>query len=679
MITTYFTRRKRSAKISSAVLAAIFLSVTLVAFNFDLSDAIAQVQGQNSNNFGTFGTYNYSNEVNNGTTGIWRSITGSGNGSYNTAYSNAYTQDPFKVKFGTTNMNVELSKNTSGVTGFIKSLFSGSSTAVNSTYNAYNNGYNAYGSNNAYNAYNNLYNANTITTTNVKPGQFGYPQTGSTAYNTTYNTTTGNYNYYTTTPNNLSAVTGLTAQKLGGGALAKFFGGIIDGVSFVGGKAVYAGEKAIFGLTNVSGRINMGMAASTTGLVGTIGKVLGFGARVVIGAAKVAITIPVLAVKAGVYLTTLACAGTVRVLGGGLNALKTIVGANNNNVNQLGYSITGLARETVQSLGTQNVNYNVNGANLPVNYNNQQFGTQLNNSMLYANQVQQNMTTSQGLVNTIQTGAQKTMNNFKINTKLAGITLLELGTKLVYKTASLVSGSASNVSLALAQSIMNMENTKTNLRLLKQLNSQGVVNPYLYQQYLSQAQLGVTNSQNLFGTANQNINNSYLSTLSNINQTQNYINSNSLAITNQMNQYGNSLYTQNLPYNTLNQYNNGYTTLNNSYGTLNGTFGYSQPANQQTTSTTSNTLSNLFNFNEGASAERKPDTGSAAGVENREQSPEVKKAYENYLASYNKYIELISKDGQDGKAVDSSAALEEYKKAYSEYEAVANKAASGVK
>lgn len=676
MITTFFTAKKTTAKISSVLTAAIFLSVTLAVFNYDLGGAIAQVQGQNSTNFGTFGTYNYSDQVNQGTTGIWRSITGSGSGAYNTNYSNTSYQDPFKMKFGTTNVNVELGKNTSGVTGFVKSLFTGSSSLVNSnynTYNAYNTGYNTYSTYNAYNAYNNIYNSNAITTRSVQPGQFGYPQPGSANYNSYFNSTTGNYNYYTTP--GTAGVIGQTAYKLGGGALGKFFGGIIDTVSFVGGKLVYGGEKVINGLNNVSGRINMGMAASTTGLVGAVGKVLGFGARVVIGAAKVAITIPVLAVKAGVYLTTLACAGTVRVLGGGLNALKNIVGSNSANLNQLNFSVTGLARDTVRALGTQNTNYYVTGSNLPATFNNQQFGTQLNNTMLYANQVQQNMITSQGVVNTIQTGAQKTMSNFKINTRLAGITLLELGTKLVYKTASLVSGSASTVSMALAQSIQNMEMTKANLRLLKQLNSQGVVNPYMYQQYLSQAQQGVYNSQNLFGTANQSIDSSYLSTLSNINQTRNYINSNGQLITNQMNQYGNSLYTQNMPYNAFNQYNNGFNTLNNSYSQLNGTFGYAQPANQQTTSTTSTTLSNLFNLNEGAAAERKPDTGSAASVENREQSPEAKKAYENYLAAYNKYVDLLSKDGEDGSAADASAALEEYKKAYAEYEAVINKAA----
>lgn len=668
MITMYFSKKKKTAKLSLAAMAAIFLSVSAFAFNCDLSDAIAQVQGQNSNNFGTFGTYNYTNEVNSGASGIWRSITGSNSGNYVNTNATAYNQDPFKIKFGTTNANIQLSQTTGGVTGFFKGLFSGGTTSSSTGYNAYNTGYNTYSNVNAYNAYNNLYNSNTITTTAVQPNRFGSPQPGSAGYNSYYNTTTGNYNYYTTTP-----AIGQTAQKLGGGALARFFGGIVDAVTFVGNKVVYAGEKAIVGLNNTSGRINMGMAASTTGLVGAIGKVLGFGARVVIGAAKVAITIPVLATKAGIYLTTVACVGTVRLLGGGLNALKNIVGISSSGVNQVNYNVSNLYNQT-QVLGTQNTNYYTTGSNFPSTFNNQQFGNNLNNTLLYANQVQQNMTTSQGLVNTIQLGAQKTMSTFKANAKIAGITLLELGAKLVYKTSELLSGSASSVSLALAQSIQNMEITKAQLRLIKALNKQGIVNPALYQQYLALAQSSLTQSQYALGNANQNINNSYLSTLSNINQTTNYINSNGSMITNQMNQYGNSLYTQNLPYNAFNQYNSNLTTLNNSYSTVNGTFGNAQPANLQNTSTTSSTLSNLFNLNEGASAERKPNQGAAAAIETRDQSPEVRKAYDNYMASYNKYIDLLAKDGESANANDISAALEEYKNAYSEYEAVSGKA-----
>lgn len=674
----HLSKRKRGAKLSITAMAAIFLSVSIFAFNCDLSFAIAQVQGQNSNNFGTFGTYNYTNEVNSGTKGIWNSLTGSNSGGYNSYIPNAaaYNQDPFNTKFGTQSTYQQYQQQ-AGFTGFLKGIFSGGSNST-AAYNTYNtaNTTGTYSNYNAYNAYNNMYNANTITA--IQSNNFGNPQPGSANYNNYYNTTTGN-NYYNTQM-------GQTAQKLGGGALARFFGGIVDGVTFVGGKVVYAGEKAITGLNNVNGRIAMGMAASTTGLVGAIGKVLGFGARVVIGAAKVAVTIPVLATKAGIYLTTVSCVGTVRLLGSGLNALKNITGNSTNGLNQLNYNVSNLSNQTL-AFGTnpQNTNYYTNNSNLPANYNNQQFGNQLNNTLLYTNQLQQNMTTNQGVVNTIQQGAQKTMTNFKINTKIAGITLLELGTKLVYKTASLLSGSASSVSLALGQSIQNMEYTKANLRLIKEMNKQGIINPYLYQQYLTQSQQAINQSQNLFGTANQNINNSYLNTLSNINQTRNYITTNSTDLTNQMNQYGNSLYTQNLPYNTLNQYNTNFSNLNNTYTQVNGTFGNPQPSNSQTTSTVTSTLSNLFNLNEGASAERKPNEGAtaerkpnegaAASVETRDQSPEVRKAYENYMAAYNKYIDLLAKDSEDGKAADASSALEEYKKAYTEYETLSNKAA----
>ncbi|HOT76939.1 MAG TPA: hypothetical protein PK467_14210, partial [Candidatus Wallbacteria bacterium] len=61
-------------------------------------------------------------------------------------------------------------------------------------------------------------------------------------------------------------------------------------------------------------------------------------------------------------------------------------------------------------------------------------------------------------------------------------------------------------------------------------------------------------------------------------------------------------------------------------------------------------------------------------IETRDQSPEVRKAYDNYMASYNKYIDLLAKDGESANANDISAALEEYKNAYSEYEAVSGKA-----
>jgi len=659
-------------------MAAIFLSVSILAFNYDLSAALAQIQGQNSNNFGTFGTYNYTNEVNSGTKGILNGLTGNNSGGYNAYIPNAaaYNQDPFNTKFGTQSTYQQYQQQ-AGFSGFLKGIFSGgsNSTAAYNTYNTYNayNTGNTYSNYNAYNAYNNMYNANTITA--IQSNNFGNPQPGSANYNNYYNNNANNY-YNTTGNNYYNAQMGQTAQKLGGGALARFFGGIVDGVTFVGGKVVYAGEKAITGLNNVNGRIAMGMAASTTGLVGAIGKALGFGARVVIGAAKVAVTIPVLAAKAGIYLTTVSCVGTVRLLGSGLNALKNITGNSTSGLNQLNYNVSSLSNQTLAfGANPQNTNYYTYNSNLPANFNNQQFGNQLNNTLLYTNQLQQNMTTSQGVVNTIQLGAQKTMSNFKINTKIAGITLLELGAKLVYKTASLLSGSASSVSLALGQSIQNMEYTKANLRLIKEMNKQGIINPYLYQQYLTQSQQAINQSQNLFGTANQNINNSYLTTLSNINQTRNYINTNNLAITNQMNQYGNSLYTQNLPYNALNQYNNNFLALNNAYTQVNGTFGNPQPSNMQTTSTVNSTISNLFNFNEGASAERKPDEGSAASVETRDQSPEVRKAYENYMAAYNKYIGLLAKDSEDGKAADVSSALEEYKKAYSEYEALSNKAA----
>jgi len=672
MITMHLSKKKRSAKLSITAMAAIFISVSIFSFNYDLDAAMAQVQSQNSNNFGTFGTYNYTNEVNSGTKGIWNSLTGSNSSGYNSYIPNAaaYNQDPFNTKFGTQSTYQQYQQQ-AGFTGFLKGIFSGGSNST-AAYNTYNtaNTTGTYSNYNAYNAYNNIYNANTITA--IQSNNFGNPQPGSANYNTStnnyYNTTTGN-NYYNTQM-------GQTAQKLGGGALARFFGGIVDGVTFVGGKVVYAGEKAITGLNNVNGRIAMGMAASTTGLVGAIGKVLGFGARVVIGAAKVAITIPVLATKAGIYLTTVSCVGTVRLLGSGLNALKNITGNSTSGLNQLNYNVSNLSNQTL-AFGTnpQNTNYYTNNSNLPANYNNQQFGNQLNNTLLYTNQLQQNMTTSQGVVNTIQQGAQKTMTNFKINTKIAGITLLELGTKLVYKTASLLSGSASSVSLALGQSIQNMEYTKANLRLIKEMNKQGIINPYLYQQYLTQSQQAINQSQNLFGTANQNINNSYLNTLSNINQTRNYITTNNTSLTNQMNQYGNSLYTQNLSYDTLNQYNNNFSNLNNTYTQVNGTFGNAQPSNLQTTSTVTSTLSNLFNFNEGATAERKPNEGSAASVETRDQSPEVRKAYENYMAAYNKYIDLLAKDSEDGQAADVSSALEEYKKAYTEYETLSNKAA----
>lgn len=668
----HLSKKKRSAKLSITAMAAIFISVSIFSFNYDLDAAMAQVQSQNSNNFGTFGTYNYTNEVNSGTKGIWNSLTGSNSSGYNSYIPNAaaYNQDPFNTKFGTQSTYQQYQQQ-AGFTGFLKGIFSGGSNST-AAYNTYNtaNTTGTYSNYNAYNAYNNIYNANTITA--IQSNNFGNPQPGSANYNTStnnyYNTTTGN-NYYNTQM-------GQTAQKLGGGALARFFGGIVDGVTFVGGKVVYAGEKAITGLNNVNGRIAMGMAASTTGLVGAIGKVLGFGARVVIGAAKVAITIPVLATKAGIYLTTVSCVGTVRLLGSGLNALKNITGNSTSGLNQLNYNVSNLSNQTL-AFGTnpQNTNYYTNNSNLPANYNNQQFGNQLNNTLLYTNQLQQNMTTSQGVVNTIQQGAQKTMTNFKINTKIAGITLLELGTKLVYKTASLLSGSASSVSLALGQSIQNMEYTKANLRLIKEMNKQGIINPYLYQQYLTQSQQAINQSQNLFGTANQNINNSYLNTLSNINQTRNYITTNNTSLTNQMNQYGNSLYTQNLSYDTLNQYNNNFSNLNNTYTQVNGTFGNAQPSNLQTTSTVTSTLSNLFNFNEGATAERKPNEGSAASVETRDQSPEVRKAYENYMAAYNKYIDLLAKDSEDGQAADVSSALEEYKKAYTEYETLSNKAA----
>ncbi len=668
MITTYFllTKKKKMAKLSITLTAAIFFIVSLLSFNCFPPAAAAQIQGQNSNNFGTFGTYNYTNEVNGGTKGIWNALTGSNSSVSTSANTSAYNQNYYNTPFGTQNA-YQVQQQQSGFTGFLKGIFSGvsNSTSAYSTYNSnYNNNYSTY---NAYNAYNNIYNANAITA--VQSNNFGNPQNSGTNY---YYNSDGT-SYYNTQ-------IGQTAQKLGGGALARFFGGIVDCVSFVGNKVVYAGEKAITGLNNTSSNISMGMAASTTGLMGAIGKALGFGARVVIGAAKVAITIPVLAAKAGIYLTTAACVGTVRLLGGGLDALKTITGNSTNSLNQLNYNVNNLYNQTqVFGSNPSNANYYVNNSNISTNFNNQQFGNQLNNTLLYTNQLQQNMTTSQGIVNSIQLGAQKTMTNFKINARIAGITLLELGTKLVYKTASLLSGSASSVSLALGQSIQNMENTKTNLRLIKAMNEQGVINPYLYQQYLSQSQQAVNQSQNLFYTANQSINNSYLNTLSNINQTGNYINANNQLITNQMNQYGNSLYTQNIPYSTLNQYNTSFSNLNNTYSQINGTFGNSQPANMQTTSTVSSTLSNIFNLNEGAAAERKPDTGAAASVETRDQSPEIRKAYDAYINAYNKYVELLSKDGEDNKAADVNTALEDYKKAYSDYEAAVSKETAAIK
>jgi len=415
------------------------------------------------------------------------------------------------------------------------------------------------------------------------------------------------------------------------------------------------------------------IGTATNGLIGSVGNVLGFGARMVIGAAKVALTLPVLAVKATVYLAVKVIAGTVNLLGRGIGAVKSILTGSSAGVNTLNYQVGNLYNQTTV-LGTANTNYNT--TNTAAGFNNQQFGTNLNNTYNYANNLQQNLTYNQGLVNTINTGATQAMSNFSINTKLLGLNVIELTTKLAYGTAKLLSGAASQTSQALAQTIAGIEYTKANLRAIKQLNKQGVVNPYLYQQYLGQSQQTLNNSSALLYKANQTVDNSYFGTLSNINTNRGYLIQNGAATTNQMNLLGTSgnIYSQQVANNAYNQYNNGYTALTNTYGGVynSNTFGTPQTSNQltstPTTSSLSSTLANI-GFNQGSAERSVTSSATLGGNENAE----VKKAQEKYTAAYDKYIKTLN-SGDNAGSSDITSALEEYKSAYGEYQKLAESA-----
>jgi len=528
--------------------------------------------------------------------------------------------------------------------------------------------------------------------------------TGVTTSFTGINALRGNNNYnangnYTQTSNSYfnqpqfgqqtSNVTQLQNQN--GTGVMGFFRGLFSGVgtansSYSTNNAFTTGSynnynssnnyQSFAGYTNNNYAYNNNYAntvgTATSGFLGSIGNVLGFGARMVIGAAKVALTIPVLAVKATVYLAVKAVAGTVNLLGRGIGALKSIVTGTSTGVNNLNYQVGNLYNQTTV-LGNANTNYQT--TNTAVGFNNQQFGTNLNNTYTYANNLQQNATYNQGIVNTINTGATKAMSNLSINTKLLGLNVVELTVKLAYGTAKLLSGAASQVSQALAQTIAGIEYTKANLRAIKQLNKQGVVNPYLYQQYLGQSQQTLNNSSALLYNANQTVDNSYFSTLSNINTSRGYLIQNGTATTNQMNLLGTSgnIYSQQIANNGYTQYNNGNTALTNTYGGVynSNSFGTPQTANQITSTPTTNTLSSTLaniGFNQG-SAERSVTSATLGGNENAE----VKKAQEKYTAAYDKYIKTLN-SSDNAKSEDINSALEEYKGAYGEYQKLAESA-----
>jgi len=460
------------------------------------------------------------------------------------------------------------------------------------------------------------------------------------------------------------------------GIVGKFAGGIVEGVSVVGSKLVSAGDIVLTKLNATDSRITTAMNASTTGLVGTMGKVVGFGSRIVLGAAKVALKIPTLAVKAGIYLTAVSSVGTVKLLGSSLGSLQTVSSNTSGNLTTLNTKLTHLYDYTKNL--TNNGAPTTNGASTTNLY---QYMENVDDTIRYTGTLQQNLTTSQGVVNNIYTGAKSTMNSFSITTKLAGLSLVEIGAKLAYSTASLVAGSAGETSLALAKTIQNLENTKTNLKLLKEMNKTGVINPYVYQQYILLSQQQTTQSQTFLDKVNKSITDSFLKTLTNINLSRNYINQNSSTITNQMNQYSNgaNLYQKQISYSALSQYNNGLSNLNNSYSTT----GRLQTDFNQATAerTIEASQSSAASLNEGALAERKPNTGIAESNNTAAQTPEAKKANEKYLAAYNKYISILNKDSESGdsQSLDASAALEEYKTAYTEYEAIVNKTSSSNK
>lgn len=683
MLTTFIERRGNASRKFAAGLCAVFLTTYIGVFNIEVKCALAQEKfgeptPQIQANFGT-STATTINSTYSGLKGLLFGTSGqyNANGNYTNTSTNYYSN-----KFGspTPQQYQNYINQNSGVSGFFKSLFSGTGTSTsttttsNTTYpltNGYVTGATTFGS-----------------PVNSTIASTGTAATRSTAnLYTTVNTNTAYSNQYK------------TLGKQVGGTLGSFIGGSMDLVSFSGNKVVSAGNVAINGLANAKGAINNGMAAATSGLVGTFGKVLGFGGRVIAGAAKAALTIPMLAIKAGVYLTAVATAGTVRILGAGLNALRNVTDSTTAGIGNLSTQTNNLYTNVNTAFGNsmQNVNYQVNST-ATQNFNNQTFGYNLNNTITYANTLQQTTIANQGLVGVVQTSAANAMNDFSANTQIAKLSIIEVGRKLAYNTAVLLHGAASNSAVALSLSIKNIETAKTQLKSLKAMNDNGVINPAVYKQYLSQIKTQLDQAQASLKTTSQSINSAYLTTLSNINGTRNYLNQNNVQITNQMNQFGYyTSYTISANSTTygylsqLNQYNTNLTTLNNTYNNTYNTiqnsnnFGNSGSGISNTTSTAS-TLKSLIGLNESGSAERQvsADAASSDNTISKNQSIETstggenaesKAAYDKYMAAYNKYTTVLANDSDNSAEVDK--ALDEYKTAYENYQQVYQKSLSG--
>lgn len=656
----YFIRNGKLTKVSIVVHCALFLFTYMYVFGLDVTTAAAQEKfgsAKPSTISPNFGTPTYTSNTYNGLS----SYTTSG-GNYNTTYSNYNSNSNFvNPQFGNSG-NLQPAQYT-GVVGFIRGLFTGNNNNYTTTSTA-NYGYTGvnYGTNNYGYTYTTPYTNSYYSTTNALNGNttnFGTALPTTSTYNSTYNTT-GVVNGVSSTYSNAGRVYGQSV----GGAVGAFLGGTMDVVSFVGGKIVYGGTRVLNGLANATGNIGTGIGYASSGLVGTMGNVLGLGGRIILGAAKVALTIPILALKAGIYLTALATVGTVRLLGAGLNILKSIVGTSAAGVNTLGNNLNNLYTQAGVLGTTGTVTYNNNC---------QQFGQNVNNTYTYANTLQQNMVTNQGIANSVSLSAQKIKNDMSINANLAGLTLVEVGKKLAYATASLVCGSASQTSLVLGQTIQNIEYTKAQLKQIKAMNDSGMVNPLLCKQYIADAKLKLDQANALLKGANQSINNSYFNTLTNIQNSRAYITQNNAMITNQMNTYGTSnIYQQTIPYNTLNTYNSNVNYLNNTYSSYNPVTYATVPqattnfANSSVTSNTTGTVSantGMLFFDQTQSSERQnaPAETSAAPA-----STDLRTLQEKYTAAYKKYIELAA--AGDDKASAANAALEEYRKAYLDFQ-----------
>jgi len=662
----YLIRNSRFTKLSIVAQCALFLITYMYVFGLDVTAASAQQFNEARPNISTF-----SNTVNN-TASTYTGLTSflSNGGNYNTTYSNYNTRSNFVTpNFNSSTSTIKPAQYT-GVLGFIRGLFTGTTTnSVTTTTSNYGYTGTTYGTTN--------YNYSTpYATTYANASTNKFNQTNTT------NSTVGTYPALTNTYSNVGRVYGQNV----GGVVGGFLGGTMDFVNFVGGKIVYGGNRLLNGLTNATGNIATGVAYSTTGLVGTMGNVLGIGGRIILGAAKVALTIPILALKAGIFLTAVATVGTVRLLGAGLDILKSIVGTSATGVHTLDTNLTNLYNQT-GTFGTitPSTTYQV-GTTGAQNFNSQQFGQNVNNTYTYANTLQQNLTTNQGIANSIGLSAQKIKNDMAIDTKLAGLTIVELGKKLAYTTASLVSGSASQTSLVLGQSIQNIEYTKAQLKMIKAMNDSGTVNPYLCQQYIIQAKAKLKQANAILNTANQSISNSYLATLTNIQNTRNYLNQNNATITNQMNSYGTgNIYQQTIPYTTLNTYNSNVNYLNGTYSNFNS-LTYATVPQQSTTfsnsATTSNTTGVAANtgltfFDQSQTAERQnAATDTAARVTSAAPAAtdaaattagtDIRSLQEKYTAAYTKYVNLAA--AGDDKAAEAGAALEEYKKAYLDFQ-----------